>query len=338
MLVLSIFTLASSPARAQTEGSSRVLQLTPYTDPFAGHHGFVEFMKTSPFATPPWTDDSLHAAFPPKLYERCFDSKHTLVAEVIYESPHGTTRGWMLRPLDFKGQLPVVVYNRGGLSWWGKVKHIDIATLCRIALRGYMVLASDFRGVPGLPGKQDTDDLGHDDVLDSFYFLDAVRDLYPDTDVRRLAVWGFSRGTSISVMMATRSQDIKLLILQGTVSDSVDNPRREMFEKRVYPLVVENWSQLSKSTRDRLLAEISPKRLIDRISHRPTFAFFQGGLDWRTPSEDALRLSADLVARKFPVEFHLYPNTGHVLSGRYSQYLSEVIRILDKTLKSPKSP
>lgn len=325
------FALAAPPAP-----SSQVLRIAPYQNPFSGHEAFVEFMKTSPFATPAWTDESLHAAFPPKLYARCFDPKSPLVTEVVYESPHGITRGWMIRPNGWDGakkKFPVVIYNRGGFSTRGRVKHLDLATLCRVALRGYVVLASDFRGIAEVTGKQDRDDLGHGDVLDSYYLLDALKGLYPEMDATNLATWGFSRGTTISVMMATQSQAIKLVILQGTVANCVEHDRRAEFDTYVFPKVVKDWGALPKTRQDDLLAQISPTHIIDQVKHRPTFALFHGGLDRRTSLEDALRFAADLSARKFSVEVHVYPNTGHVLTGRYAEYIREVMRLLDWNLK-----
>lgn len=324
---------AQAPKAAKEASKSQILQITPYKNPFSGHHDFVEFMKTSPSAKPPWTDASLHAAFPPKLYARCFDPRRTLFAEVIYESPNGVTRGWMIRPLAARGKLPVVVYSRGGYASWGRVKHFALATLCRIAQRGYMVLASDFRGVAGVAGKQDSDDLGQGDVHDNFYFIDALKEHYPEMDTTKIAAWGFSRGTTISVMMATQSEDVKVVILQGTVANAVNNSRRQEFDKKVYPRVMKNWAELSREQQDKLLSEISPMHLIEQVQHRPSFAFFHGGLDWRTSPQDALRLAADLIERKFPVEFHLYPNTGHLITGRYADLIKEVMRVLDEGLK-----
>ena len=303
----------------------------PYAYPFSDYEAFITFMKSSPS----WQESVLRKSFPESLYQACVDPQKMEFLEIIYQTPNGHTRGWIIRPLNTQRQLPVVVFNRGGFAKWGRVFPYELLSLCQVASHGYMVVASDFRGPKNadVVGKHDVTDLGYGDVNDSFYLLQAIKGAYPKlVDTTNVAVWGFSRGTSITALMTKRSENIKLVIMQGMVADLVDNDRRDEFDTHVYPLLIEDYMQLSKAEQDELLSGISPKYLIDEIHGTPSFLIFHGAKDKRTSPHDAMQYASDLLKRNYDVEFHLYPDSGHVLSDKFDTYINEVISALDQHL------
>lgn len=330
--LLSSVTISEANDLMKTTKESKIIMETPYRSPFKDHDAFIKFMKKSKFANPPWSDKELRTSFSHELYESCFDQRQVQFSEVLYKSPNGVTKGWTIRPTSNKKELPVVVFNRGGFAKWGRVVPYELLSLCRVAKQGYMVVASDFRGIKDGAGKQDKTDIGYGDVNDSFYLVDALTQKHNDLDTDNMAVWGFSRGTTLAAMMATKSDSIRLVILQGMVSNLVNDARREEFDEHVYPLLVEGYDTLSESEKNKLLSGISPLSLLDQIVGKPSYLILHGALDTRTSAEEALIYASKLLKRKYSVEFHLYPNTGHVLSGNYNNYINNVINSLKQNL------
>ena len=333
-LLMSIAVCASAaesdtPKNSQAD-QSKIIQSETYVSPFAGYQAFVEFMQKSPV----WSVSALERSFPPSLYETCFDSDEIEFSEVIYQTPNGYTRGWVLRPQETEAELPIVIFNRGGFAKWGRVYPFELLSLCQVATQGFMVLASDFRGVENsaLTGEQDVTDLGYGDVNDNFYFLEAVNQKYSDLDTENIAVWGFSRGTTLAALMATRAENINLVIMQGMVADLVNNARREEFDEHVYPLIVDGYSNLSKSRQDELLSGISPINLIDEVKGKPYFLIFHGAQDERASASDSLIYASELVNRGYSVDYHLYSDSGHSFGEKFSVYIDEVISGLKQHL------
>ncbi|MBL4630110.1 MAG: prolyl oligopeptidase family serine peptidase [Paraglaciecola sp.] len=331
----SAFAQSSVDTIIKSSGSLLVKQ-SKFISPFANYEAFIEFMKASPSATPPWSDSALKKSFSKSLYETCTDSTQIEFQEIIYQSPNGYTRGWTIRPRTTEHPLPVVVFNRGGFSKWGRIVPFELLSLCQVATNGYMIVASDFRGKQGtdLVGKQDKTDLGYGDVKDNFYLLEAVKKKYSDIDTDNIAVWGFSRGTTLAALMATQTDTIRLVILQGMVSDLVNNSRRDEFDEHVYPLLFNDYSKMPKFKQDALLAGISPIRLMDKIKGRPNFLILHGSKDQRTSANNALLYATELLKRNFNVEVHLYSESGHVLSGSFDMYINEVISALNENFSN----
>lgn len=311
----------------------KIVKKTPYTSPFGSYESFIEFMKGSKFAVPSWSDHELRVSFPKAIYESCLDPAQTQFLEVLYQSPNGITRGWTVRATGGNQKLPVVVFNRGGFARWGRIVPFELLSLCRVAKQGFMVIASDFRGIKESSEKQDKTDLGYGDVNDSYYLIDAVAKEYTDLDTDNIAVWGFSRGTSVAVKMATQSDSIRLLILQGMVTDLVNDQRRKEFDEHVYPLLVDGWEALPISEQNNLLSGISPSDLINKIRGKPSFLILHGAKDTRTSPQEALIYAGNLLKHNYTVEFHLYPNSGHVLSGSYNNYINKVISSLNQHMR-----
>ncbi len=335
---------ASEKPDGLTLNTPKIVKSTAYKSPFDDHEAFIEFMKGSKFATPPWSDHELRSSFPKELYDSCFDPNQTLFSEVIYQSPNGLTKGWSIKTKGSKKKLPIVVFNRGGFAKWGRIVPFELLSLCRVAQQGFMVLASDFRSPKDdsknaseiEAGKRDKTDLGYGDVNDSFYLIDAVTRANANLDANNIAVWGFSRGTTLAALMTTRSDSVRVVIMQGMVANLVEDKRREEFDEHVYPLLVDGWASLPLSEQNALLSGISPIELVTKIKGRPHFLILHGAKDSRTSAQDALHYARTLLDENHSVEFHLYPESGHVLSGSYNQYLNEVIESLNKHLSKPR--
>ncbi len=346
-LTLSAVVHAEPSKALLSNGSatSRIIQSTPYQIPFKSYQVFIDFMKKSKFAKPAWSDTRLKSAFPETLFDQCHSLNKIQFNEVLYTSDTGVTRGWTIRPLNNKANLPVVVYNRGGFAKWGRIVPFELLSLCRVAAQGYMVIASDFRGLSknnnnqneSAKLKQNRTDLGCGDVKDSFNLIDAISKKHSDIDIQNIAVWGFSRGTTISMMMATESDNIRLIILHGMLTDAVNDARRQEFDQHVYPLLVENYQTLSQAEKDALLAGISPKFLLSKVKGKPSFTIFHGALDERTSAAKALGFASELLNKNYAVEFHLFPRSGHGLTGDYNEYIEKTINALNYQFKKENS-
>ena len=314
-----------------TASPSPILDRGPLASPFDDRQAFFDFMAQGPG----WQRSTLERAFPAAVVERCIAGGGIRVETLRYQGHQGVVNAWAVVP-DAADDVPLVIFNRGGAAHWGRLLALDRFTFCRLAAAGYAVLASDFRGDPDRPGDGKTD-LGLGDAQDSIDLIDVAETL-GGIDTARLALWGFSRGTMINAIMLGRLDGVKTAIMVGASADSVDSARRAEFDEHVYPLLVPDWAALERNTQDERLRAISPRHLVDAILGHPSFLFFHGGADRRTPSAPMLRYAATLVDRGYPVEVHLMNGAGHTLAERYDVMLESIITWLARTVGADTPP
>lgn len=113
------------------------------------------------------------------------------VSKIIYESDGLNIVGYLVKPVYFEGTLPVIIYNRGGNREYGKIKDTFAkAYFGYIAKKGFVVLASQYRGNDGGEGREE---FGGSDVNDVLRLIDIVKETgYMDEN--RIYMIGASRG------------------------------------------------------------------------------------------------------------------------------------------------
>jgi dipeptidyl aminopeptidase/acylaminoacyl peptidase len=152
-------------------------------------------------------------------------------------------------------------------------------------------------------------------------------------DTTKIALWGFSRGTTINALMLTKIEHIKAVIMVGAVSQKNDSFRRSEFDEHVYPLIVDNWKTLAQSKQQELLKGISPLHLIDDMISKPAFLFLHGAKDKRTPANRMLKYVQALQNKQHTIELHLYSEGTHSLYKYQPRVMKEIVSWLDLHLK-----
>lgn len=130
--------------------------------------------------------------------------------------------GFIVKPLSAHQQpVPVMIYNRGGNREYGKIDSERLRRLCSYAARGYVVLASQYRGNDGGEGREE---FGGADVRDVFA-LSRLADTLPEADAARKVMVGFSRGGMMTYICIRQRIDILAAAVVGAPADLLRQPQ-----------------------------------------------------------------------------------------------------------------
>ena len=134
---------------------------------------------------------------------------HVELSIVTYYSDGYKVKGMLAEPTG-EETLDGFLYLRGGIKSVGKVRP---SRLVQFACEGFIVFAPFYRGNQGGEGNED---FGGSDREDAFA---GYRILQQHSRVRRVHVFGFSRGGVMALFTATKFPDTASLVTWGGVSD-----------------------------------------------------------------------------------------------------------------------
>lgn len=327
-VVAMVATLGAAPAAthsapgAAATASGTLVSREPYRFPFPLRAEWLAFVRGLP-------DGDAAAQAYTKLYS---DTDYagwaagatTTTSRVIYMSDGLKIRGLLIEPRT-PGRHPVIIFNHGGVGRWGRIVLADILELNRLAGRGYVVLASAFRGEGGSEGRPD---MGGGDVDDALALIRVAEHL-PSADATRIGMWGFSRGGLVTYGAVARSQRIAAAVIQGGPTDLVHADRRAEFDRYVYPDVIPGYGKDKEGE----LARRSPINWPERLLPKTAILLVQGGDDPRVAPNDALGMAAALQRLKRPYRLKLYEGGGHDLLGDFADVQTEMDRWFDRYVR-----
>jgi dipeptidyl aminopeptidase/acylaminoacyl peptidase len=239
--------------------------------------------------------------------------------------------GWLYRPRDSKGPLPMVLSFHGGPE--GQARPGFNSTFQALVGRGIAVFAPNVRGSAGF-GK-------------TFVNLDngalrvgAVKDIKATVDhmvqagladPKRIGIMGGSYGGFMTMAGLTDYPD---LFAAGADLYGVVN--FETFFKNTQPwMAAISTVEYGDPVREaELLRRLSPIGRIDRV-RAPTLVV-HGANDTNVPLVEAEQVVRSLRARKVPVEYVLFPDEGHGASKVVNQIREAVaiVRWFDRHLQA----
>jgi len=229
------------------------------------------------------------------------------LAKIAYASGGLRVSGLLARPRA-KGPHPSVIYNRGGYGATGVISARQAATqLAPIAERGYIVVATQYRGSAGSAG---TDEFGGGDLADVLNLVPLLDDM-PDADPDRIGMWGWSRGGLMTYLAMARTDRLRAAIVLSAVSDLADYlaHRPEMRERVFAKLLPE-----ASTEREAAITDRSPVRWANRLCKTTPLLVMHGSADWRVPARQALAMAAALQATLHPFRFVLFEGADHGLA------------------------
>jgi dipeptidyl aminopeptidase/acylaminoacyl peptidase len=162
------------------------------------------------------------------------------IRSITYLSDGLKVKGYLAVPKEGK-KLPCVIYNRGGNRSFGALNDEEaVYLLGRVATWGYVVAASQYRGVRGGEGKEEFGGADVDDVLNLIPLLESL----PQADTTRIGMYGWSRGGMMTYMALTRTDRIAAAVIGGGSSDLFDGlKQRPDMEKSVYAELIPNYAK-----------------------------------------------------------------------------------------------
>lgn len=235
---------------------------------------------------------------------------------IVYESDGLPVSGFLVEPVA-EGTFPGVIYNRGGDDTAGLLGELRAALLLGpLAARGYVVVASQYRGAHGASGR---DEFGGADVDDVLHLIPLLEGL-SEADAGRLGMIGWSRGGLMTYLALTRTDRIRAAVVGGGVADSFQLLARRPEMADVYSRLVPEWGR----DREKALVARSPIRWPGRLAAETPLLLLHGSADRRVDPTQSLRMAAALLAIRRPFRLVVLEGGSHGLA----EYRSEVERLV----------
>ncbi len=230
---------------------------------------------------------------------------------IRYESDGLAILGWMVSPRHApQAKLPVVIFNRGGNGGFGALKFADLFThVFPLAEQGFVVLASQYRGVSGTdPAKFGVDEFGGADVNDVRKLIALTRQI-PNADADNIFLLGFSRGVMQSYMAARHRDDIRAMaMVNGVVDLQADlefRPEMEKVYRERMPGYTDNKTLLLRERSALAWAEDLPKSAPILLMH--------GSEDERVAPGNGPKMKQRLDALQHPNRLIVFEGEDHFL-------------------------
>ncbi len=147
-------------------------------------------------------------------------SETTETHRLTYLSEGLEVVGYMVKPKEVEKELPLLIYNRGGNQEYGKIDEKTLSSyLSYWANKGYIVLASQYRGNDGGEGKEEFGGSDVNDVLN----LARVAEEIPNVDQDSTVMLGKSRGGMMTYLAIKNEMELKAAAIVGGPTDLAES-------------------------------------------------------------------------------------------------------------------
>jgi dipeptidyl aminopeptidase/acylaminoacyl peptidase len=220
---------------------------------------------------------------------------------VTYLSQGLRVKALLALPEQMNGPLPALLYCRGGIKGFGRVRPERIS---RLAAFGYVVLAPHYRGNEGGEGRDEFGGADRHDVFAAFHLLREM----PYVDRERICVYGFSRGGIMALFAAMECHGLLAAVVWGGVSDLFVTYEERVDLRRMLRRVVGH----PRKQRDQYIAR-SPVYRAAEITC--PVLIIHGCKDQNVGVEHARRLAEALERAGKPHEMWLAEGASHLFTG-----------------------
>lgn len=225
--------------------------------------------------------------------------------KIAYKSDDIIVNGYLAIPKG-EGKLPAMIHNRGGnwtLAVWTDERAAQVLT--KYASWGYVVVASQYRGANGAPGRDEYGGADLHDVLNLIPLLESQ----PRVDATRIGMIGASRGGMMTYLALTKTDRIAAAAVVSGLADLNLNDRPEMV--RVFSQAIPDYEKNPAAA----LAARSAVKFADKLNKTTPILLLHGTADWRAkPKTNAINMAAALYDAKHPFRMILYEGAQHGLA------------------------
>lgn len=257
----------------------------------------------------------LNQRFPEADYQHFANSVHC--ESFIYQVNGVPVVGFLLKPKQQQGKLPVLVFNRGGNGGYGSWMFPNIVyDLMPLAEQGYLVLASNYRGqIQPDPKKYYIDEFGGADVADVLAFKQLIPTIKA-ADASKVAMIGHSRGGMQTWLAAKDWPELKALMILAGVSDLQQELKVRPEMEKVFAQRIPDYH----NNKEQQLKARSVVHFLPQIRADLPVLILHGDADKQVSVQSAHQIAALLKARKQPHKMVIYPQGDH----GFSQYRAEI--------------
>lgn len=283
--------------------------------PFLSHEKFI------PHSYEEIREGVLPSAPTPEAYQswvRKFERNETVETfRISYDSDGHRVTGILMQPKN-TGKHPLVLFNRGGRRRYGMLTVLTLNNLIvPLVEQGYMVLASQYRGVDGGEGE---DEFGGAEVADILHLLELGRKL-PQWDGRNAYFFGWSRGGMMTLLALKAGAEVNAAAIGAPLVDLTlstgEQGRNEEWLLRAMPdYASKGFTALEARSAPYWIPELRETPLL--VMH--------GDADVDVSVLHSRQLAANLAAIDHPHKLVEYPGGNHYLNPQRAEVLEEVQR------------
>jgi dipeptidyl aminopeptidase/acylaminoacyl peptidase len=271
-------------------------------------------------------------------------SQGVVLERVVYASDGLEVEGFLARPAeDPASPVPCVIFNRGGNRDFGALDPTRATYLLgRIARRGYVAIASNYRGngkfggekYPGdriCPeckeriGGRGREEFGGAEVNDVLALIPVLGQV-PQADTTRMAVYGWSRGGMMTYLTLKASDRFKAAIVGAGMADLAASVAQRSETDHVFSDLIPGWDD--PAIREKASLARSAVRWADQLPGTTPILILQGTGDWRVDPTQAIEMARALLTARRPFRLVMLEGGDHGLS----EYREEVDRLVGEWL------
>lgn len=268
----------------------QILSQTTYDFPPFANSGFTQTPEIEKYYETTIHDNFVHA-------QSLAD-----IQRLDYSSDGLRVKGFVLTPKINQVRFPILVFNRGGNRDYGMLSVNDMVWLARFAAKGFVIVASQYRGNDGGEGH---DEFGGADVHDVLNLIVAAKTL-PKVDANRIYMMGHSRGGMQTYLTLKADHEIKAAaVLSGECDLKRGLEAWPDFEKNVYAEIIPNYYQ----NKEQALSDRSACNWADQIM-TPVF-ILQGTADQNVQPDQATEMASKLAAAGKIYQIEMFPDQSH---------------------------
>lgn len=247
------------------------------------------------------------------------------INEITYWSDSLRVNGYIVQPKKL-GKYPCIIWNRGGVKEYGALSLIRVsAMLGKLASKGYVVIATQYRGNGGSEGQEEYGGAEINDVLNLFNVLDEL----PTADTSKIGMFGGSRGGMMTYIALTKTDRIKTAAVLAAPSDEKQSiTDRPSMENSFFELVP-NYEQ----NKEIELNKRSAVKWVDKFPKNVPILIIHGNADWRVKSSQSLKLALKLDEARIPYRLVIFEGADHGISEFRRAYYNTLIMWFDAYLK-----
>ena len=250
-------------------------------------------------------------------------SKKIFVYKIIYKSQGHKVVGYIVEPKEGEN-LPCIICNRGGSNEFGRIEedHLFTRLIARFAENGYISIASQYSGNAGGEGKDEHGGSDIEDVMNLYKILKS----YSRADIKRIGMYGASRGATMTYLMLARVKWLKAAVTSAGPTDLVRQSKERPEMKKVFIKMFGGSLQEMKNRSAQYFVDNFPKKVPILILH--------GTADWRVNPLDSLELVQKLLKLKIPYRLIMYEGGDHGLMEYRKESNAAIINWFDRYVKN----
>jgi dienelactone hydrolase len=279
-----------------------------------------KIIEQAVFALPTYEQipDRFKTVYSKQVVEQIRNSSELELLKIKYLSDGLKISGFIYKPKNTTGKkLPAVIWNHGMISETSKIgveNYNDIYDIYRIASAGFVVLASQYRGIDGSEGKDEVAGADLNDVLNLFPLARSLG--YVDMD--RIFMWGLSRGGLMTLQAIRTGAPIKAAVVVGAPTNTVARlhaPGGDQFFRTIWPDF--------ETKKEEHAINRSPVLWADKIG--VPLLIIHGGADLALAPQAARDLAAKMDEFSNLYELIIYARDDHAVNANAEDRLRRTI-------------